>query len=103
LKELELPIEIRPQCIHGREPSLTAEGYFLPCCWADRRNTYFQKAGFFNPELNISNVDDIVTEVFNSETWISFFNMLEYNSKEAPNVCKEYCGVNKDTNKKVYY
>ncbi len=97
----DVKIEIRPMCVGGKEPALTAEGFFLPCCWCDRRNKFFQEAGFLNESLNISNVDDIVSEVFLSKAWKDFFYMIQYKQDKAPPVCKEHCGVNDVTNKKV--
>lgn len=93
-------IELRPKCVSYKEPALTAEGFFLPCCWCDRRNSYFKKKGFLDPKLNISNVNDIVSEIFNSETWINFFNEIQYGN-DYPTVCKEHCGANDITNKKI--
>jgi hypothetical protein len=93
-------IELKPKCVSYKEPALTAEGFFLPCCWCDRRNKYFKEKGFLNPELNISNVDDIVSEIFNSQIWIDFFNEIQHNG-DYPSVCKEHCGVNIITNKKI--
>jgi len=100
LTELDSKIELKPKCVSNKEPALTAEGFFLPCCWCDRRNKYFIEKGFLNKELHISNVNDIVSEIFNSETWIKFFDEIQ-NGSDYPSVCKEHCGINKITNKKI--
>jgi len=100
LTELDLKTKLKPKCVSEKEPALTAEGFFLPCCWCDRRNKYFKEKGFLNPELHISNVNDIVSEIFNSQTWVDFFNEIQYNG-DYPSVCEEHCGVNEITNTKV--
>ena len=79
---------------------MTAEGFFLPCCWCDRRNQYFEERGFLDVTLNISEVDDIVTEVFQSKPWVDFFYEVQYGD-DYPNVCEEHCGINSITNIKV--
>ena len=97
----ELKYQIKPKCVDGIEPTLTGEGYILPCCWCDTRDSYFREAGFMNEELKLTNVEDPVTEIFNSEVWVDFFEMIQYNSENAPNVCHEMCGINEIVHKKV--
>lgn len=92
---------IKPKCVTQKEPALTAEGFFLPCCWCDRRNQYFKDKGFFHPALNISNVGDIVSEVFMTNPWVQFFEDVQTNHPDLPSVCHEHCGVNQATSKKV--
>lgn len=85
---------IEPQCVKYKEPTLNAEGYFMPCCWTDSLTdtNKEQFAGFLDPSLNISNIDDIVTEIFHSDVWVDFFSKIQDNNQEAPYVCKKNCG-----------
>lgn len=96
-----IDVVVNPKCINYKGATLTAEGFFLPCPWVDRRNSYFKSKGFFKDELNISNINDPVTEVFHSDVWVDFLDRLAYNDKSLPNVCKEHCGINQVTNRKV--
>jgi hypothetical protein len=100
LTQLKSRIKLNPKCVFEKEPAFTASGFFLPCCWCDRKNKYFKEKGFLNQELHISNVDDIVSEIFNSQIWIDFFNEIQYGN-DYPAVCEEHCGINKITNKKI--
>jgi len=100
LTESESKIKLKPKCISYKEPALTAEGFFLPCCWCDGRDKWFKDKGFLDPKLNIENVEYPVTDIFNSKTWIDFFDKIEYDS-DYPNVCLEHCGINEITNKKI--
>lgn len=99
----EYDYQIEPKCVKFKQPALTAEGFFLPCCWCDRRNSYFQQKGFLAEELNINNVTDLVTEVFHSKPWLDFFLTAQYNPQDLPSVCKEHCGANKETKKRTNY
>ena len=92
--------KLKPKCVNIKEPALTAEGFFLPCCWCDSRNTYFKEKGFLDESLNISNVNYIVDEVFNSKIWVDFFNDIQYNN-DYPSVCEEYCGIDNNSNYRI--
>jgi hypothetical protein len=95
-------IKIEAKCLSGKmAPTLTGAGIFFPCCLAGRgdnvynvykEDPYFLNNGFY--DLNIKDCDDIISEIFNSPQWITFFDLIENNPKEAPQVCKEFCGVN---------
>ena len=74
----------------------TAEGYLLPCCWCDmhdpRGKSQFEVFGFYEPELKVSNVDDIEQEILRSPEWYHFHETLLQNPHLAPDACKRKCG-----------
>lgn len=69
-----------PSCVSGElTPILTSYGFFLPCCRIERGEGFehFVEAGFFDDQLNISNVSDIISDIFNSKVWLDFFSTVE--------------------------
>lgn len=82
-----------PRCIFkDQELVLSSEGYFAPCCWLDdelyRNQPYVND--FFQPHLNIENNDNI-QDIFDSDEWKNFWDMLLNRPEDAPPVCYEYC------------
>ena len=79
----------------------TAEGYLLPCCWCDHVHPdgkkQFEAYGFYEPELKVSNVDDIEQEILRSPEWYHFHETLVQNPHAAPLVCKRKCGQDEST------
>lgn len=73
----------------------TAEGYILPCCWCDtenpRRRSELEYFGLYEPELKVSNVSDIKTEILWSPEWNHFHKSLLEDPENAPEVCKIKC------------
>lgn len=79
----------------------TAQGYLLPCCWCDqakqRAIQEFKLFGFYEPELKVSNVDNIEKEILSSPEWYHFHETLVHNPKDAPLICKQKCGKDEST------
>lgn len=82
-----------PRCIFkDQDFVLSSEGFFTPCCWLDdelyRVQPYVNN--FFNENLNIENNENI-QDIFDSEEWKNFWDILLNRPEEAPPVCYEYC------------
>ena len=84
-----------PRCIFkNQEINLSSEGYFTPCCWLDdelyRNQPYV--SNFFKTHLSIDNNEN-VQDIFDSNEWQEFWNILLYQPESAPPVCYEYCAT----------
>jgi hypothetical protein len=82
-----------PRCIFKEQDfTLSSEGYFTPCCWLDDELYKNQPwvDTLFRPHLNINNHNNI-QDIFDSDEWKDFFNMLINDPNSAPPVCYEYC------------
>ena len=93
-----------PKCIKGQKgPSLSSQGYFYPCCWLDDGNPGRQEIIdlFDLDHLHISNVSGFM-EVFESEEWQEFFDILEHTPEFAPETCRIKCAKN-SSDKKIHY
>ena len=91
--------KIYPKCIERQKaPTLTARGYFLPCCWCDMYKTLHQFESLMKDHLNINNVTDI-QDIFHSEEWDEFFRILKEDPDSAPPVCKVLCSTPKKLTK----
>ena len=96
-------VKINPDCLRiGRTKQIvfTNRGYFLPCCECDtnRHRSEFEARGFNDSSLHIDNfksIDD-VSAVFNSDTWQKFYKGLFDNPENAPTICQEFCGGDKN-------
>lgn len=82
-----------PRCIFKEQDFvLSSEGFFTPCCWLDdelyRNQPYVND--FYKEHLNIENNENI-QDIFDSEEWKNFWDILINRPKEAPPVCYEYC------------
>ena len=73
----------------------TAEGYLLPCCWCDRDQPkirqQFELLGLYEEDLQLSNVDNIYSEILQSPEWYTFHKILLEEPNLAPDVCKRKC------------
>lgn len=82
-----------PRCIYNTQHlTLSSQGYFTPCCWLDDelyRNQPFVN-DFFNPSLHIENNENI-QDIFDSDIWKKFWNILMHHPEQAPPVCYQYC------------
>lgn len=87
--------DLKAECVFNAEPpGLTADGYLIPCCRVDRRREEFEERGFFDESLHIQNVNDIESDVFNSDVWIAFFQEAQYSKETMPRICHHHCGIN---------
>ena len=86
-------IKLCPRCIYeDQEITLSSEGFFTPCCWLDDELYRVQPyvTDFFNENLNIENNSNI-QDIFDSDEWKNFWDILLNSPEEAPPVCYEYC------------
>ena len=78
-----------------QNPAYTAEGYLLPCCWCDKSQLHvkavFESFGLYDPDLKVSNVDDIEQDILKSPEWYRFHETLLQDPESAPDVCKRKC------------
>lgn len=91
-------IKLEPRCVHGgRDPSFNIDGFFLPCCWCDNRTAKKQLEffGIFHDEFFIDNLNtpEDVKAVFKSDEWQFFYDTIENNPNNAPDICKHHCKV----------
>lgn len=88
--------------LSAKPPALSARGYFYPCCWCDKYDERADKelSSLTQEHLRIDNVDD-VTEIFASEEWFYFFDILINDPENAPSVCKRMCGKPRETKEYV--
>lgn len=90
----KLEVKLYPRCVKfEKEPTLSATGYIVPCCWADS-STFEGMESLMKPHLHIDNVDS-VEDIILSEEWDEFFDVLTNKPKEAPLICKKYCCTDK--------
>jgi hypothetical protein len=86
--------ELNPRCISGtRCFAYVNTGHMTPCCWVDgddiqQSDEYKQ---FFTDEMKLTNFNS-VQDIFDTDVWIDFFEMLLDRPKEAPWICWKYCG-----------
>ena len=86
-----------PKCLYGtRAAGFTATGFLVPCCWVDCLEGWNdeQLKKFYDKKLHIDNNE--VEEIFESETWTDWFDMLKNNPENAPKLCKKYCTIELD-------
>jgi hypothetical protein len=93
--------KIHPRCVlGGRDPAFTISGYFVPCCWTDNFYAYndLEMYGFFHEDFFIDNLKtpEDIKEIFKSDEWEHFYDVLMNNPEIAPNVCKQHCGIRDD-------
>ena len=87
-------MKLYPRCINlSQQPTLSATGYIVPCCWADSP-AFEGMESLVQPHLHINNVND-VEDIISSKEWDTFFDDLINNPDNAPPVCKQHCCTNK--------
>ena len=69
----------------GKPCTYDANGYLLPCPWADK------KFPLALEKFHISNVEDPIIDIFQSEEWIEFYRVLQEEPNNAPDLCKLLC------------
>jgi len=84
--------KIHPKCLHNKELSLCNTGHILPCCWINDLVNNYQWKDFFSTEMHIDKFETI-DEIFETETWKNFFDMLKTDPTKAPTRCKDKCSV----------
>jgi hypothetical protein len=100
-------VKLTPKCLSGKGYGYSAQGYIVPCCWCDPRETHQNrqvsneakeiKDMFFKEHLKLTNVDSI-NEILKSEEWKGFYDaLIDNNGDNALEVCKRYCGTTQST------
>lgn len=91
-------MKIKPKCLHfypelSKGAAYTSDGFMLPCCWMDDplEETYVNNAGLKDEKLKVSN-NESLEQIFTSDQWENFFNILLSNPELASNTCKRKCG-----------
>lgn len=89
-------MKLYPKCmadIDRAKPAYVNTGHILPCCFIDGgadEEEWFNKLR--SEHLKVSNVSDI-DDIYYSEEWLSFYNMLETEPENAPTQCKRFCSA----------
>lgn len=90
-------IEIVPRCINTKKNiGITYDGYLFPCCTSSTSS----KGWFKDNKKHLNLREKTFEEIIQSELLTTFFNDLR-DTKLAPDICKEYCGVPKDILKNI--
>ena len=95
-------MKIKPKCLafgarDNKGAAYTSDGYMLPCCWLDDPPVYRHvvEAGLKDPKLALEN-NNSLEDIFTSDTWEKFFQMLLNKPECASYMCKKKCGVDID-------
>lgn len=95
-------MKIEPKCLnfeprYNKGAAYTSDGFMLPCCWLDDPPVfnYISLMGLKDEELAVSNVDKL-DEIFTSDQWENFFQILLNKPQQASYMCKKKCGVDLD-------
>ena len=103
--------KLEPKCLSGKGYGYIAQGYIVPCCWCDPRETLQNrqvsneakeiKDTFFKEHLKLTNVNNI-EEILRSKEWEGFYDaLIDNNGDNALEICKRYCGTTKSTKLKL--
>lgn len=95
-------MKIKPKCLefgtrHNKGAAYTSDGYMLPCCWLDDPPVYryIKEFGLKDEHLAVEN-NKSLDDIFTSDTWEDFFQMLLNRPECAPYMCKKKCGIDID-------
>ena len=95
-------MKIEPKCLNfefgqNKGAAYTSDGYMLPCCWLDDPPVYnyIMLMGLKDEELAVSNVEKL-EDIFLSDQWENFFQVLLHEPQNASYMCKKKCGVDID-------
>lgn len=93
-------IKLNPACFEGFPLSITNQGYLLPCCYCDDKETIEDEE--FQKLYTASNISDYDTieEIIYSDKWIEFFENLK--KHKGPPACRNTCSENIRPRKDVY-
>lgn len=83
---------ILPRCLTGRDLGHSAMGYITPCCWFGDVNVEEKYPDLCNESTKISNVNKI-EDIFNSNGWKKYQNILSYKQDKAYPLCWNKCGT----------
>ena len=104
--------KLEPKCLSGKGYGYIAQGYIVPCCWCDPRETLQNrqvsneakeiKDTFFKEHLKLTNVNNI-EEILRSKEWEGFYDaLIDNNGDNALEICKRYCGTSESTKLKLH-
>lgn len=91
-------MKIEPKCLKKQKcAAYTSDGFMLPCCWLDNPAVYryIKACGLKDEELLLSN-NTCLEDIFTSDQWENFFQILINNPEKASYMCKKKCGVDVD-------
>jgi hypothetical protein len=84
--------KLQPKCLNDKDLGYSATGHITPCCWANVNYGEPYLEDLFAPELHIDNFEKI-EDIFQTDSWKKFIDMLKNNSENAPPTCKRFCTV----------
>ena len=98
-------MKIIPKCLafdtkEHKGAAYTSDGFMLPCCWLDDPPVYryIKECGLKDEELLLSN-NSCLDDIFTSDQWEKFFQILLTDPDNASYMCKKKCGVDADLEK----
>jgi MoaA/NifB/PqqE/SkfB family radical SAM enzyme len=78
--------EINPKCLKNNVHYISAEGYYMPCCWVGDWRFYY-KSEFFKNKNHYDISKTTITQLLSTENLINFYNNITINKLE-------YCTFN---------
>lgn len=91
-------MKINPKCLSQERDrkgaAYTSDGFMLPCCWLDDPPVYdyVVKCGLKDPKLALAN-NDSLEQIYTSDEWENFFQIIVHNPEKASYMCKKKCGT----------
>lgn len=92
-------MKIEPKCLKfgdrdQKGAAYTSDGFMLPCCWLDDPPVYryIKESGLKDPELALAN-NEKLEDIFGSDQWEKFFQILLNEPEKCSYMCKKKCGV----------
>ena len=79
-------IEIKPKCLQNKTHYISAEGYYMPCCWVGDWRFYY-KSEFFKNKDHYDISKTTLTQLLKTENLTSFYNNITVNKLD-------YCTFN---------
>lgn len=93
---------IKPKCLMfgdkmQKGAAYTSDGFMLPCCWMDDPPVYryIKEMGLKDEELAVAN-NEKLEDIFTSDQWENFFQIILNKPQNASYMCKKKCGVDID-------
>lgn len=92
-------MKLNPKCLSSnpretKGAAYTSDGYMLPCCWLDDPPVYryIKECGLKDEKLLLSN-NSCLEDIFTSDQWENFFQILLNEPEKTSYMCKKKCGV----------
>jgi len=83
-----------PKCVYAekRDLAYSVTGHITPCCWTNASWDQPYLKEIFAEENHIDNFHRI-EDVFQTNAWKDFFEMLKNHPDDAPSICKLKCSI----------